>query len=302
MSDPVEGVPPGTDPDPAGTGWSEADLELARRLSDDEGRLTRDEARLATEERRLRQDEVRLAEDERRSDRSWKLILTLAGMLVLVIAALVMSVIALNRDIEAVAGAAPKDDSVGSSVIRDGAVAPADLADGAVTPRAIARGAVTPPAIGARAVTPPALAPGAVTRAAIAPGAVTRSAVAPDSLDGSRIDEATLARVPRSGRADVAADAAGLGGVPAAEHVSRVTVVRAATATSSAPQKGPLVAACPAGTTVVGGGAAVDGSRQVAITTSAPEGRSGWTAEAGEVSDVSAPWRLTVTAICARGG
>lgn len=266
-------------------GWTDADRELERRLSSDEQRINRDEVRLA-------QDEQRIAEEERWIQRNWRLALALSVLLLLTIAALVSSAIALNRDIEAVAKAAPKDDSVGTAAIKDGAVTGAKLADGSVGPTAIARGAVTGTA----------LAEGAVRTQAIASGAVTARAVARDGLTGATIDESTLSTVPRAARADVASDASSLAGLPAIRYLSRVTVVRSATRTSTLRAKGPVTADCPQGTAVVGGGAAADGARDVAITTSAPDGRAGWLAEAVAMGTARSPWRIVVTAICARGG
>ncbi|MBJ7456018.1 MAG: hypothetical protein JHC74_08160, partial [Thermoleophilia bacterium] len=80
------------------------------------------EQRVIRDEIRLARDEERLAQDEGWIRRSWRLELVLAGLLALTIAALVLSIVALNRDIDEVAAAAPRDDSVGASVLRDGAV------------------------------------------------------------------------------------------------------------------------------------------------------------------------------------
>jgi hypothetical protein len=212
---------------------------------------------------------------ERQLRRVQALLLTLGGLLVLTIAALAISVVALNRDIDAVARAAPRDDSVGTSALRGGAV------------------------------TSPKLAAGAVATGRIADGAVTGAKVARDSLTGSQIDESTLtpvARATRAGTADRASDASMLGGVAAAGYVRAVTAVRAQTATSTLAVKGPLSASCPSGTTVVAGGAEVDGAARVAITTSAPDGTGAWVARAAAIDTPSSPWRLVVNAVCATGG
>ena len=237
--------------------------ELEKRVIRDEIRLARDEERIAQEENWIR--------------RNWRLELVLAGLLALTIAALVLSIVALNRDIDELAAAAPRDDSVSASVIQDGAVVASKLATGAVSARAV--------------------------------GA--------DALTGTQIDETTLKRVPRAAiaaeagtaaranRATSAAradDAAALGGVAASRYLNGLSVVRAETATSTLAVKGPVSATCPAGSTIVAGGASIDGAARVALTTSAPDGDDSWLAEAAAIGTPSAPWRIVVTAVCTRGG
>lgn len=240
-------------------------------MSEDlEQRVIRDEIRLA-------RDEERLAQDEGWIRRSWRLELVLAGLLALTIAALVLSIVALNRDIDEVAAAAPRDDSVGASVIRDGAVVASKLAPGAVSARAVGADALTGAQIDETTLT-------AVRRAA----AATRAGTA------ARADRATSAA-----RAD---DAVALGGVAASRYLNGLTLVRAQTATSTLAVKGPVSAACPAGATIVAGGASIDGAARVALTTSAPDGDDSWLAEAAAIGTPSAPWRIVVTAVCARGG
>jgi len=247
-------------------GWSDADIELERRQIRDEIRIARDEERVEADERWIR--------------RNWRLELVLGALMLLTIAALVLSAMALNRDIDKVAASAPRDDSVGTSVLRDGAVSSAKLADGAVIARTVTK----------------------------------------NSLTGVQIDETTLISVPRAARAAradkadraatadratraaTAADASALAGVAGGRYVSRLSTVSAQTQTSTLAFKGPVSVTCPAGTTVVGGGASIDGAARVAITTSTPDGSRSWTAEAAALGDVSAPWRIVVTAVCVRGG
>jgi hypothetical protein len=134
---------------------------------------------------------------------------------------------------------------------------------------------------------------------------VTGRAVAADSLGAAQIDEASLtavARAERAGAAGRAGDASELGGVAAARYARDLTAVRAQTATSTLAVKGPLSASCPSGTTVVAGGAAIDGAARVAVTTSAPDGGAAWVGRAAAIDTPSAPWRLVVTAVCAAGG
>jgi hypothetical protein len=273
------GAPPGATP----PGWSEVDVALEQRLHADEVRLARDEARLA-------QDEARLAHDETVQRRMRRTEWATGGLLVLTVAALGMAWYGLNRDIDAVARADPKPGSVTTGSIRDGAVTGPKLAAGAVGTAALAAGAVTPADLAA----------GAVRGVAIADGAVTGRAVAPNALTGTDIAEGTLGTVPR---ATSAADAAALGGVPAARYVTRASVVRAASGTSTLRSKGPITATCPAGTAVIAGGGEVQGAVPgVALTVSAPAGTSGWTVAAGAATTPPAAWRLVATAVCTRGG
>ena len=106
-----------------------ADAELKARIVRDEIRLARDEQRIAQEERWIR--------------RNWWLELALGAILALTVAALVISVRALNRDIDMVAASAPRDDSVDTPALQDGAVSGPKLADGAITTTKLADGAVT---------------------------------------------------------------------------------------------------------------------------------------------------------------
>ena len=55
-------------------------------------------------------------------------------------------------------------------------------------------------------------------------------------------------------------------------------------------------AACPAGTTVTGGGASVSDEQNGAVNDSYPNGKTGWSAD---IFGGSAPMTATVTAICA---
>ncbi len=249
--------------DPSGS-----DTELERRLHADEQRIIGDEIRLA-------RDEERIAQDERWIRRNWRLALALSALLALTIVALVISIMALNRDIDAAAAAAPKDASVGTAALRDGAVTRAKIA------------------------------PAAVGGSVVADGGLTARMVAANTLTGAQIQESTLGTVPRATRADAATtagDASRLGDVAAAQYLRGLTVARAESQTSTLAVKGPVTASCPAGTTVIAGGVAIDGAAQVAITTSAPDGTAGWIGEAAALGTGSSPWKISVTAICASGG
>jgi hypothetical protein len=185
-------------------------------------RLSRDEERPGADELRLARDEARLDADERmlRHNRTVALVAAaVVGTLAVAVAGLVIALFALNRDIDTVAKAAPKDDSVGTVAIKNDAVTADKLAIGSVTGAALAPGAVDAPAITT----------GAVDRRALGRGAVGRSEVGRDALTGAQIDERTLARVPSArsaSRAGVASDAQALGGVSATGYVSLVKLVR----------------------------------------------------------------------------
>jgi hypothetical protein len=262
-------------------------------------RLRRDEERIGADEARLARDEARLDADERtlRRSRSVAIIAAaLAGTLAVAVAGLVVALFALNRDIDAVARAAPKDDSVGTVAIKNDAVTADKLAIGSVTGAALAPGAVSSPAI----------ATGGIDRRALGRGAVGRSEVGRNALTGAQIAEGTLGRVPSArsaARATVAGDAQALGGVSPTGYISQVKFVRAATRTNARRTKGPLSAACPAGMRIIAGGAAVDGpSRGVALVRSAPTAAQDWVAVADAYRANGTPWRLVVTAVCATGG
>lgn len=232
--------------------WSAADSVLESEIRDEMRRIARDEQRIAADERKIRID-------------WWMALggLILAG---LAIVAIVLSVIALNRDIDAVAKAEPKENSVGTSAIKKGAV------------------------------TAPKLAAGAVDTVALSAKGVTAAKVADNSFTGAQINESTLGQVP------TAANALKLGGLAPAAFVTGVKIVQAATDRTSAALKGPTVATCPSGSRVVGGGAEVQGASNVALIESAPSGTSAWTAIAGVQGGSTPSWALVVYAICATGG
>jgi hypothetical protein len=244
----------------------------------EEGSTTILEARLDRDEDRIALDEARLAADEHllRSNRRMAWIAIGLGIaLVLAVTGLVIAVIAVNRDIDVVARAAPKNDSVGTAALQ------------------------------ANAVTADKVATGAIGSRQLADNSVTRADVAHNGLTGTQIDESTLAEVPtahRASRASSAADADKLAGAGASVYLSRLSVQHTATAMDGQTTKGPLGVHCPRGKRLVGGGAAVAGAAHgIAIVDSAPRGQD-WVATAVASARVKAPWRLEVTAICAAGG
>lgn len=210
------------------------------------------EARFELEERELRRNRIVAA-----------LALGLGVALVFAVAALIASIVALNRDVEAVATATPKPGSVGAE----------------------------------------ALQPDAVTADALAEGAVGTDALAPEAVTASKLAPGAIGVVPQAESARRAEDAAALQGLPAAAFLSGVELVQETGAADAQPSKGPLTARCPSDTRIVAGGAAVEGvSSGVAIVRSSPQDADAWVGRAEAFGTPAGPWRLVVTAICAAGG
>ncbi len=246
---------------------TETGEELQARLARDEARLAYDEARIAAEDEAIHENAI-VANTG----------IAIAVVLAIAIAALVISVIALRRDVGALASAAPTD-SVSTRSIQDAAVTSDKLSDSAVIRSVIADGAIGPQQLAA--------------------DAVSGAHVAKNSLTGADVQESTLATVPGAQRAN---DATHLAGRPGSAYLSRVMTVEATSLTNAQQGKGPVVARCPAGTRVISGGAAVRGAaRGIAIVSSTPDGDGAWSATAYARGSHQA-WRLTASAICAAGG
>ena len=265
-------------------------------------------------EARLEADEQLIAKEEKAIRMTGWVVGFLAVALVGAIAALAVGIAALNRDIDAVAQATPKDGSVGTAALQDASVTADKLAAGSVGTAAIADGAVAGQDLAAGSVGTSALAPDAVTRQAIAASAVAGAQIADravagkkvarDSLTGNHIKERTLGSVPAAKTAAEAAtaeDADALGGRSATAYLAAVRLVEATTAADSDPSKD-VTAVCPSGTRVIAGGAALAGAlRGVAIVASTPIA-GGWLAVAAARPGDHDPWQLEATAVCAVGG
>lgn len=227
------------------------------------------EARLAADEQRLLRDEERIEVEEEQVERNRTMAfigIALAAILGIAVAALVLAVLALRRDVDALGLRDAPDGSVSASALQDGSVTASKLATGAV---------------GANA---------------LAPGSVGSAQVAPNSLTGHDIVERSLGTVPKAG------DSTELAGRPAGAYLVTPTTVSETGVTNTAPTKA-LTAHCPGGARVLSGGAAVQGAAAgAALVRSIPDGTTGWTATA-RVSRTPAPsWRLVVTAICTGPG
>ena len=239
-----------------------------------QARLDRDEARLAFDEARLDAE----SEEIREGTLIAKTGIAFAVLLAIAVTALVLSVVALRRDVSALSGAAPEG-SVSTASLQDGSITSSKLFPGAVGTDAIAKGAVGSPQLAA--------------------AAVTGGNVAADTLTGANVRESSLATVPV---AKQARDSGRLGGRPGGAYLHDVVAIEATTLRDHQTAKGPLVARCPSGTRVLSGGAAIRGAaRGVAITASTPDGDAAWTAT-GASRDAHRAWRLVVTVTCAAGG
>jgi hypothetical protein len=121
------------------------------------------------------------------------------------------------------------------------------------------------------------------------------------SVTGSKIDLSTLGTVPSATNATNATNAA-------SASIAKVTYV-ASTATVQPPNPNatsptpatPATATCPAGTTVIGGGATVSNEDDGLVNDSYPNGMTAWTADFFNNGGVSGTDVITgtVTAICA---
>ena len=231
----------------------------------------------------LEEGEQRLTDDERalRTSRRWTFVaLGLGIALIAALVVLALAVAGLRDDVNSITKQAPQ-----------GSVATASIRGSAITQRKLAAGSVTSAT----------LTPAAVGTSQLAPNSVTASRVRPNALTGARINEATLATVPSATQSSRATDAAELGGLSATAYVSRVKTLHARSATNLKAIK-TVELTCPTGTHAIGGGAAIEGAiRKAAIVKSTPTAH-GWLAVAKRTGDSNVPWRLVVTAVCAKGG
>ena len=249
------------------------------RLAADERRLELDEARLTADEARLRADEDRISHEALSTQRNWWAILGVATVVLLTIISLILSIVALNQHIDSVNAAKPQANSVGTAALESSSVTSDKLADNSVTASALASGSVLNRHLGG--------------------GSVTGSNVASNSLTGADINERALGKVPAAAAADTAGNAAALGGFAADNFLAGTKYIFGSSRLDLQPMKTVTVTA-PVGYRVIGGGASIEGTPgKVAILSSAPAGKTAWTAVAAAVNSNTGSWRLKVTAIVA---
>ena len=160
-----------------------------------------------------------------------------------------------------------------------------NVPDGSVTTAKIKNGAVTTPKLKNDAVSIDKLAANAVTAAQVKNGSLLKE----DFKSGQLPAGPPGPQGPR-----------GVPGPKGAPGISGLQRVDAATSASSANSKA-VVATCPSGKRVVGGGAQVtgSGSNKVSINQSFPDSNGDrWNGNAVEVVATGASWQLQVYALC----
>jgi len=151
---------------------------------------------------------------------------------------------------------------------------------------------------------------GAVTAAKLRQGAVTNSRLGTNSVTSSKVRNGTLLRSDfRPGQLG-SGDGTGTQGPPGPAGpagppgVSGLQRIDAATGAGSAGSKS-VIATCPSGKHVIGGGARVTGSgaNRVSIVENFPDSDGvHWNARAAEVVPTSSGWQLQAYALCATVG
>ena len=141
----------------------------------------------------------------------------------------------------------------------------------------------------------------ALPRNSVGPLQLKRNAVGPQKLapnairTGHVLDGSLLAADFKAGQIP-----AGPKGDPGPPGVSERQVVVASTSNDSTGLKG-ILATCPAGKLLLGGGATALGTVQgVALIASRPEGTANWRALAQEVVANAGNWSLTAYVVCAK--
>ena len=239
------------------------------------GRLIRDEIRLA-------HDEERIEQDERWIRRNWRLALILGGVLALTVVALVLSVVALNRDIDSLAAAAPKDASVGTAALRERRRDGGPARPGRGDPRG-ARGRGRDEAGDRRRRGDVSCRRGErADRSRHRRGDPWAGALGEEGRDGS-----------------TASDADALGGLAAGRYLNRPTVVTTRSSTSTLAAKGPRARSAPPAPGD-SGGASIDGAATSRSPPARPTARTSGSRTAAAIGTPSGPWTLEVIAVCGR--
>ncbi len=177
--------------------------------------------------------------------------------------------------------------------LRNGAVTGAKIAPATIGSSQLANGAVRSAQLGGGVVTDSKLKNGAVTGEKIANGAVTNSKLGADAVTTAKLNKEAVTGEKLS--------ASLLG-----QLVRNVSYV-VKQSESNANESKTIVAECPSGKQVVGGGAVILGviSPNVAVAESAPapvdagNKRTGWTVTARAFKVEPEEWAVEATAICA---
>ena len=119
------------------------------------------------------------------------------------------------------------------------------------------------------------------------------------SVTGKQIAISSLGKVPDAAKADVATSAtsATTAGSAPISNVTYVTTANVPIQVDTTGVPTPVTANCPAGTTVIGGGATVASPANELIDGSSPASTTGWTAEI--FNEGNGILTASVTAICA---
>ena len=147
---------------------------------------------------------------------------------------------------------------------------------------------------------------GAVTTAKLKNDAVTADKVAANAVTSGQVKNGTLLKEDfKSGQLPAGppgpAGPRGLPGPKGAPGVSGLERVDASTSSSSANSKS-VVATCPSGKRVIGGGAQAtgNGANKVSINQNFPDSAGNkWNAQAVEVVSTGQPWQLQAFGLCA---
>jgi hypothetical protein len=171
---------------------------------------------------------------------------------------------------QAVTSAKIKREAVTSGKIKNGTINALDIGAGQVTSEKIATGAVTGKKIAKKAVSPRTIAEEAVSTGKLGNEAVT----------SGKISSSVWKQL-----------------------LKNVTYVTETSGPQSEATK-TVVAKCPSGKEVLGGGVRITGSSKVVPTESAPEfdaagARVGWSASAKELEDEPGTWTILAYAVCA---
>jgi hypothetical protein len=181
---------------------------------------------------------------------------------------------------QAVTNSKIKTQAVTSGKIKNNGVVTADLANGSVRGAKVANGGIGSGKLAKEAVLNSNIAKKAVTENKLGAEAVTTGKLGNEAVTSAKISGSTWKQL-----------------------VKNVTYVTE----SSGPQSETtrtVIAKCPAGKEVLGGGARVTGSSKVIPTESAPEfdatgARIGWSASAKELEAESGDWTILAYAVCA---